>query len=273
MVNGVVDRRAVQILFSTYWSSSGWRRDRSTSPDDYAYAKSAGVMFEPRMISHDDAVSQARDAAAKIAPEKVASAFLASLSTRRLELRSALGSYAIARNLKTHAAPRSGACGVCGEHDSPQSKDLSVLNFERLKWGGVRHASPVYMALDLELFAKTSTITATKEDVEIFGSILKAADSLSGTARARDLEKAISGIVKSNKAEREALLQILGYASVFETTDHPGYLARFVEARDRDLPPASKIDWTYPFAWWRGANGSNRAAVEFWFSGAIRNAA
>jgi hypothetical protein len=271
-MNAAVDSRAVQILFATYWTASGWRNEPTVPTEDYEYAKAAGIMFEPRRISHDEAIAEARDAAASIEPERVASAFLASLSTRRLDLRSALGSYAIARQLAMHQMQGSVACEICGEYDSAQLQDLNVLSFERIKWGGVRHERPVYMVLDLGLFAQTDEIVATKTDVDVFNAILDTADSLSKTARARDLEKALSRVLRSNKSEREVLLQILGYAGVLDTEQRPGYFDRFVAARDRDLPPANKIDWNYPFAWWRGATRSNRAVAEHWFSSAMRRA-
>lgn len=42
-----VDKRAIKILFQTYWESTGWKSDakRSIAPDDFAYAKSAGLIF------------------------------------------------------------------------------------------------------------------------------------------------------------------------------------------------------------------------------------
>lgn len=65
-----------------------------------AIAVAAGVMFsEPRMLDHDGWVTAARQAGAAVNPVQVGEAFLASLTTRRLDLRSALSSYAIARVL------------------------------------------------------------------------------------------------------------------------------------------------------------------------------
>ena len=56
-----VDRRALKVLFDTYWTSAGWRdeRSRSTPPVDFEYAKQAGVMFDPIRVSHDDIVKRA----------------------------------------------------------------------------------------------------------------------------------------------------------------------------------------------------------------------
>lgn len=44
-----MDKKAKKILFSTYWSSNGWKmeNERYTSPEDFAYAKEKGLMFEP----------------------------------------------------------------------------------------------------------------------------------------------------------------------------------------------------------------------------------
>src|SRR5436189_202810 len=77
----------------------------------------------------------------------------------RLDRRSALGSFAVARHFPDHRHTGGSAryCTVCGSLGDPADncpEDLSVLNFERFKWGGVRHLHPIYAALDLELFAK-----------------------------------------------------------------------------------------------------------------------
>lgn len=266
------DSKAVKILFATYWSSNGWLNDRVISAEEFAYARSAGVMFDSKPISHNEAISRAIKAVSAVTPEQVSSAFLASLTTRRLDLRSALGSYAIGQHLRHHSWTGRGNCNECGGNDSPEPQDMNVLNFERLKWGGVRHGSPIYVALDLELFAQTEIPSVTKDDVKIFNLILETAKSLPPTARARDLEKAIGEFFKSNKAEREVLLQILGYAGVLESKGYPGFFKNYVPPGRRDLPPANRIDWTYPFAWWRGSDGLNQNAVSHWFSHELHKA-
>ena len=39
--------------------------------------------------------------------------------------------------------------------------DWNVLNFERLKWGGVRHGEPSYMAFDLLILLLVSARIVT----------------------------------------------------------------------------------------------------------------
>ena len=46
-----MDKKAKSILFKTYWSSQGWKREYETDPIDFEYAKSKGLMFEPVSMS------------------------------------------------------------------------------------------------------------------------------------------------------------------------------------------------------------------------------
>src|SRR5436309_3507884 len=116
----MVDKRALKILFATYWSSNGWKRkeEQVTLPEDLLYAKQVGVMFDPIRLSHEDIVRRAIEVRGRIEPQAVADAFLASLSTRRLGLRSALGSYAVLRHLPTQCVVEMGypACWWRGRY-------------------------------------------------------------------------------------------------------------------------------------------------------------
>ncbi len=92
---------ALRPLMETFWSASGWRRPAAwPEPEAMRRAVRAGVMFaSPRTEDHDGWVRAARQAAASVPAGEAAAAFLASLTSRRLDLRSALGSHAIARFL------------------------------------------------------------------------------------------------------------------------------------------------------------------------------
>jgi len=48
-----MDKKAKKILFSTYWKN-GWLDgdDSYTSPEEFEYAKSRGLMFDSFTISH-----------------------------------------------------------------------------------------------------------------------------------------------------------------------------------------------------------------------------
>ncbi|MGN6710480.1 hypothetical protein [Anaerocolumna jejuensis] len=82
----------LKILLNTYWSSNGWK-DGAISDNDFQQAKREGYMFDyPKRISHEQTLTKLADVLFKIKPQDVANAFLYSLSSRKLEYRSALGS-------------------------------------------------------------------------------------------------------------------------------------------------------------------------------------
>ena len=97
----------LKILFSRFWNSIGWT-DGVISDKDFLEAKEAGYMFDyPEIISHDETLKQLHTVLEKIKPQDVANAFLYSLSTRKLEYRSALGSYWYAQSIPEHKSTTS----------------------------------------------------------------------------------------------------------------------------------------------------------------------
>lgn len=265
--NGMVDQKALRILYDTYWSSAGWKREYSNSSEDLSYAQNAGYMFEAIHLSHDEIMAWLVKSVRNANLGKISKAFLASLGTRRLELRSALGSYAIAKNFPLHRYQNSGyCCRICGALYSERSfSDLNVFNFERYKWGGVRHEQPTYIAFDLEQFDKLDEIEPTNQDLAKMRQILTVIRNCEPQAKPRDIEKRLANVFESNKAEREILIQILGYCGILQSQNHNGYFLSFVNYFNRTIPPVNKIDWKYPVCWWRGSDGINQTALEYYF--------
>jgi hypothetical protein len=108
-----MDKKALKILMKTYWSTAGWtaENERLTTPDDLQYAKRAGIIFDPIRLSHDEMVRQAIEVRTKVDLHVVARAFLSSLTSRQLEIRSALGSYAVLQYMPPTSI-MTGACSV-----------------------------------------------------------------------------------------------------------------------------------------------------------------
>src|SRR5689334_21113341 len=115
-----VDRRALRILTSTFWTSRGWRHERKLpSPADFEYARRAGLMFEPVELDHDAVVLRLKASVRSASREEVVEAFVSSLSSGRLDLRSALTSYVVGRAFPLHTFrqnPRANfsICSICG---------------------------------------------------------------------------------------------------------------------------------------------------------------
>ncbi len=77
-----MDKKAKKILFDRYWASGGWKPQNEiyTSPEDFAYAKEKGLMFDPITISHNDCIKRIVKLANAISMEKVVKAFLKNTS-------------------------------------------------------------------------------------------------------------------------------------------------------------------------------------------------
>ncbi len=222
-------------------------------------------MFEPIECSHDELMDWLKSTIKSVNLNDITNAFLASLSTRRLELRSALGSYAVALHFPYHRINEK-ICHICGDiYIKNRLIDLNVLNFERYKWGGVRHTHMEYMAFDFEQFAKEEKIVPTEEDIHIMVSILYEVSKCEPNDRPRDLEKRLASVFSSNKAEREVLIEILSYCGILQPKAQLSYFDSFVNYDKRTIPPVNKIDWSYPICWWRGSDGINQEALKYYF--------
>ena len=259
------DPRALRILFDTFWTPAGWRSAPAIAPEEYDYACAAGYMFAPSRATHAEVVRLAmlhRDA---VTPLGVGAAFVASLGGRRLEIRSALGSYATLRHLAEHSFDGEYGCTTCGENADEFEYDRNVYNFERFKWGGVRHQQPSYAAFDLAAFRRQPLQQPTEDDWYTLEQIIERAASQPVRATPGDLARALTGILPSNEAERRILLQLLAFAGVLQPGEQVDVQTEFVPAWRRSLPPQHKLDWQYPIAWWRGRDGVNPSALREYF--------
>jgi len=269
MDNDQPDKRALNILSNCYWSPQGWSRDdeRALAPEDFDYAKSKGLMFDPLTISHGEVMRRLLSALRGTGQQLVANAFIASLSTRRLEWRSALGSFAVFRNLRDHTpVSRDGiACDVCGHFLKSGSEDLNILNFERFKWGGVRHEFPVYAMLDLELLLKSPLPEPVVADVQMFRDIIRTVEGLPAGITAAALQGKLATLFKSNKAERDTLVGILGYCGVLSKPGLADFAQQFVPSGQRVLPNHHFVDMPYPACWWRSEYGVDGTRLKDYF--------
>jgi len=262
-------KKALRILFDTYWTSSGWKKERSTPPVEFDFARVAGVMFDPVMLDHDAEIQRLIRARDLVTPIQVANGFLASLGTRRLELRSALGSFAVARHMPTHRYTATGGsftCSICGRIRAiVQTHDLSVFNFERYKWGGVRHTNPMYIAFDLEQFAIAEFPDPAADDLSLLRRILATVADAPVDSKLSAIDKRLASVLKGNSAERRVVLGILGYAGLLQPNGRTGFFSEFTKWCNRTERPLNKDDWPYPVRWWTPQDGVNRQAARFWF--------
>lgn len=257
--------KGLKLLLATYWNGGMWGHKAPTA-EDYEQAKAEGYMFDPvPMRSHDETLQDLRSVLNKISAEDVTKAFLYSLSTRKLEYRSALGSYYYALAIPEHSHSDPSTCYFCNwlpirEVDSPEKEfsGYNVFNFERYKWGGTRHTHLEYSLFDLEQFLLLPKVTPTDADWNILKSILHAMEELSPSKKAGAYRELITKkkLLKSNKDEVEVLLDILGICGVLSSKDAQCYCDCFVDVWHRS-PKEHTNDYTYPVNWWHVSDGVN----------------
>ena len=142
---------------------------------------------------------------------------------------------------------------------------MNILNFERFKWGGVRHTDPLYIGFDLDLFTRETPVEPTSADIGVMDEALHAAASMPAGSKLADLVKVLARIIPSSVQERRALIGILGYCGILRDASKPDFLDGFPAWVNREEVPWTKNDWPYPVQWWNGSCGVSEDAVKFWF--------
>jgi hypothetical protein len=256
-----LDVKALRTLSKTFWGTGGWRRPPEVqAPDALAHAVACGVMFETRPPqTHDQVVAEVCAMRERVDGRAVAAAFVASLSSRRLDLRSALGSWAVAQHVRPHRIDGK-VCGTCGLLERVQ-RDPNVFSFERFRWAGVRHDRLDYVAFDLAQFMRAPKLTPTPDDVALAKRLLALLDELSARTSAPQAVASLKDLPGAN-AERERFIDLLGLVGVLAVPGRPSYLERFTPYRERDVPPLKYVERAWPVCWWHGQDGVNWASVE-----------
>lgn len=260
-----MSKDSIQILLDGYWTSKGWRPEPVFSDEDKAIATDAGLLFPDQTWSHKEAVEKAVNAVSRVAKPDVARAFLIGLGSGSMVMRSAIGSYANGLSLRPHPCRGESGCDLCGIYPK-ETVDFNILNFERYKFGGVRHHSPEFIAFDLDQFKKLDISEASSQGLAVLRSVLDAINLLPPEARASDAVKAITPYVEGNNDARRSLLETLGYCGVLRSKGTLCVWEKFYSQVDRDPPPKpSKNDWSFPVSWWTRAEGVDHDMARYWF--------
>ena len=235
-------------------------------------AKIEGYLFDyPSYESHSDTLNRLKNTLSQIDKTDIANAFLFSLSTRRLEYRSALGSYYYAKAIPKHEKmdgyhPMTSHCYLCGWYawkDEPDELDLhcssyNTFNYERYKYGGVRHTQLNYALFDLEQFLKLPKVNPCEEDIRIFKDIMSCVAKLEPKDKVGKLRALITKekVLKSNKDEVSVLLGELGICGILAGNDYPSYDIYFANEYER-APVEHSNDFDYPVNRWYASDGIN----------------
>jgi hypothetical protein len=242
-----LDKKAKNILVKTYWSAGGWNRICETSTEDFEYAKSKGLMFDPITISGREIVSNLERLLKEIPLKTFTDEFLCSMTNKRLDWRSSLGSYANAqRIIRGKRIPEDDF-----KNYGKAPEDLNVLNFERIKWGGVRHYIALYNYLDLLLISKETIPNPTPEDISIFKEVLIKIETSNVNDTPSKLRDNLKGAFKGSSNDRGTMMEIHGSTGIL----NPNNIER---------AEPSKHDWHFPL-FWRGEDKYDSQNVKHYF--------
>lgn len=223
-------------------------------------------------LNHDAVVDRAVVAAAAVSRKQVAKAFAASLRSRRLDWRSALGSLAAVQHLAGHAfQPRSvkdpSHCAVCGlqQQVSIDPQAMAQLRAEQLYL--VRFYEVAYAGVDLQAFQGLQVPEPTRSDLDLLRALL---DGLrSPGMKLGQLNGAIRVGFKSNKNQRAYILEALGIAGILCPADVPSFEERWVGYQEREFDQSVRHfyskDSAYPLRHWSRESCLNERAVDRWF--------
>lgn len=267
-----MDSKAKKILFDCYWKpSSGWKKT-PIDFNDFEYAKSKGLMFDPVSFTHDRLIQSVIKTCNNTSKKSVTDAFISSLSNRDLEHRSSLASFACGQKLPLHShlpnSTNTTFCSICSEYEANGPIDLNILNFERIKFGGVRHLSPLYIWLDLTCFEKFEVRSPTPNDIELLRDIFDSLKDI-GSNKLSDAQKALS-FLKSNKNEREGIVSTLGYCGILSIPNIKPFHEHYTTGSEREHSTYAKSDWPFPADLWKPEYGFNAESIDYWFGDYLR---
>ncbi|MEI0698733.1 hypothetical protein R4K92_07350 [Brachyspira intermedia] len=249
-----VDKKAKKILFNYFWKN-GWIDDSKMhiNEEDFLYAKEKGLMFDfsKEIIKYDELIKNISSLIKEIDFNNTVKAFLCSLSSRAVHLRSFISSYYLSKKMMSYDF--SNTENIEKEFynkynimiDDFHLEYQNVYNFEKYKWGGVRLEQLSYIYFDLREFSKIDfEFNPTKEDINIFNAILERIDSYNiKNDSANKMQAVLKDILKSSKNERIILLEILAYLDILEAKEERKY---------RDTELSEKL------MNWRGGDSYNK---------------
>jgi hypothetical protein len=109
----------------------------------------------------------------------------------------------------------------------------------------------------------------TPDDLQIFRNITAAIAAVPPDVTRAGLHVHFAKVIKSNKAERDVIIKILGFCGILGTPESPGFADSFVTVSERRLPDRRFVDISYPASWWQGSVGVNQTRLNEWFAHAL----
>ena len=271
----MVDKKALSLLKKYYLP---YKAEGQPSESDKENAIKSGVLVPDSTMAHDEIVKEIKLLSERISLERVAKAFLYSLSSGDLRYRTALSSLVWARSLPEHElipddaeknAWHTPSCAVCG-----CTHGLAMA--EKIDWneyGVFRYLPPKqygrepdftcaeYVLNDLREFEKLPAVKPCDEDYRILNGIFACVKQM----KPHNMDIALVSEIRNKKCFDatgngiHCLLGVLSICGILESAEQKGFLHGFTNSGGiggyRD-----GLSF-YPLFYWRGKDGVNDTAV------------
>lgn len=268
------DAKTMNVVFNASFdlddNNMGWIRNDDTPEDAIEHAVSTGFIPPAFSLTPEKAIARLVAARDKLNHKLVASAFASSLVDGRPDYRSILGTYACfyrldERHLLDAWKSKEGLTGLQKEDQSEEYYPHQVVFTKFFRANSMEHDSVVDAILEFESFVDVCEVDAT-QGMELLRNALSAIRKLPDEAQLSELVKAIQGIFKGSKMDRQHVLETFGYCDILKPKSQPPFLGKYNRLGSCPLPNNNyKKEWRYPVCWWSGEDGLNEEAVSFWF--------
>lgn len=228
-----------------------------------------------RKVTHAALLKRVLAVRERLSEQAIADAFLASLSTRRLDWRSALASWANVKKLPVHdVEPVPGAysviclvCGALGESDEPENPEFLAHSLASRRAGATGLPDVMWSTQDLEDFASRPPAVPSSRDIGLFRDLIEFLGSRDRGDTSTTVVAALAKakLIPGNKYERAQLVDTLGLCGILPVAHRPAPLQIFTPGPGRDVPPHHFVERSYPVCWWRGSDGVSLRAVRALF--------
>lgn len=225
-------------------------------------------MFDERKLDHGQVLRWAiveRDATTK---KQIVAAFRAGIANKQPQLWSALGSWAMLMHIEHHRLQRhhDRCCGICGTFPGSHETDLNDMNFERFKWGGVRHDSVLYAAHDLSCLRNEGLPVPVRNADDCLIRLLQACHRMSIRDRGTKLPAVIAKATGIPVSSCASIADALSYAGVLRPAGKPSFIDQWINySQVVSDPPDRETELNWPLQHWKGLDGVHIPSVAWWF--------
>lgn len=173
-------------------------------------------------------------------------------------------------NMPTHAFPISEYemhCDICGDNSYHKTRNYNRV----VSWmaNGMLLSKDVFTLMHaINISDKFEHKIPTADDLEILNNIFKVIKNCPENLSAPKFEIYLGKqkVLKSNRDERQNLLETLGYMGILESNDHKGFNRHFTNmSYQNEAIRSPRDEYEYPLRWWKVEDGLNKEAVDFWF--------